>query len=43
MLLPQYYSSARAYHELEEEAQQLENRIMEAMEEWSVLSEELSE
>ena len=43
MLLPQYYSSAQAYHELEEEAQQLENRIMEAMEEWSVLSEELSE
>ncbi len=43
MLLPEYYSSAQKYSELEQQVEALEGSIMEMMEEWDVLSEELSE
>ena len=43
MLLPEYYSSAQAYSELEAEIAVLEDSIMEMMEEWNILSEELGE
>ncbi len=43
MLLPKYYSSAKAYAELEQQVESLEEAIMEKMEEWNVLLEELSE
>ena len=43
MLLPKYYSSAKAYAELEQQIEALEESIMEMMEEWNVLSEELGE
>lgn len=43
MLLPEYYSSAQKYSDLEQQVETLEGSIMEMMEEWDVLSEELSE
>lgn len=43
MLLPKYYSSAKAYQELEENVKALEASVMEMMEEWDILSEELDE
>ena len=43
MLLPKYYSSANAYHELEIQVNVLEEGIMNMMEEWDRLSEELGE
>lgn len=43
MLLPEYYSSAQKYSDLEQQVEALEGSIMEMMEEWDVLSEELSE
>ena len=43
MLLPEFYSSAKAYAELEQQIEMLEESIMEMMEEWNVLSEELNE
>lgn len=43
MLLPEYYSSAQKYSELEQQVEALEGSIMEMMEEWDVLSEELNE
>ncbi len=43
MLLPEYYSSAQKYSELEKQVEAFEESIMEMMEEWDVLSEELSE
>ena len=43
MLLPEYYSSAQKYSELEQQVESLEESIMEMMEEWNVLSEELGE
>ncbi|MBQ7016778.1 MAG: ABC-F family ATP-binding cassette domain-containing protein [Firmicutes bacterium] len=43
MLLPEFYSSATAYAELEQQIEMLEESIMEMMEEWNVLSEELNE
>ncbi len=43
MLLPEFYSSTKAYAELEQQIEMLEESIMEMMEEWNVLSEELNE